>query len=448
MRSIRKINKMEFDISYTSKEITPWGGMVFLQQMLQKIGFRALIERNTDLPLSGSNRGYKTATIIEGFITSIWCGANRFLHTEVTRHDSALGKIFDWKNTPGQDTYKRFFGKFTQAKNLAVSDYFYSWIFDNFKFDNFTLDIDSSVMTRYGVQDGAKKGYNSTKKARPSHHPLIAFIADVKLVANMWLRSGDTSSANNFLGFLEDTLSKLKNKTVSLIRLDSGFFQSDILDYLEAKTMDYIVAARFSQPIQRLIATSNNWVLLDTGIEICEQIYQSDTWTKPRRLVIVRQRIKDRPNATGKQLKLFAEEEIHKNYRYAAYVTSLKLAPAEIWRLYRGRADAENRIKELKYDFGFDSFNLKDFYATEAALIFAMIAYNLMALFRTFVLQEKTQKTLSTLRYRTFAIGAYFEKLNDKLVLKIALSKKRRAWFSGLWNYSKVFEYPFQKAIA
>ena len=444
MRSIRQTTAMEFDISYTSKEITPWGGMVFLKQMLQKIGFRELIERNEDLPQSGSNRGYQTATIIEGFITSIWCGANKFLHTEVTRHDTALGKIFDWKNTPGQDTYKRFFSKFTQAKNHAVSQYFYTWIFDNFKFDNFTLDIDSSVMTRYGVQGGAKKGYNPNKKGRLSHHPLIAFIADVKLVANMWLRSGDTSSANNFLSFLEDTLDKLKNKTVSLIRLDSGFFQSDILDYLESKTMDYVVAVRFSAPIQRMIAASNNWIFLDTGIEICEQVYQSDSWTKPRRLVVVRQRIKDRPKATGKQLRLFAEEEIYKNYRYAAYVTSLKLAPAEIWRLYRGRADAENRIKELKYDFGFDSFNLKDFYATEAALTFAMIAYNLMALFRTFVLQEKTQKTLSTLRYRVFAIGAYFEKINDKLVLKIALSKKRRLWFSGLWNYAKVFEYPFQ----
>jgi len=50
----------------------------------------------------------------------------------------------------------------------------------------------------------------------------------------------------------------------------------------------------------------------------------------------------------------------------------------------------------LKYDFGFDSFNLKDFYATEARLTFAMIGYNLMSLFRTFLLQEKTQKTLST----------------------------------------------------
>lgn len=444
MRSVRQNLVMEFDISYISKEITPWGGMVFLKQMLEKIGFRELIEKNEDLPQSGSNRGYKTSTIIEGFITSIWCGANRFLHTEVTRHDRALGKIFDWKKTPGQDSYKRFFSKFTQGKNHRVSEYFYSWIFDNFKFDNFTLDIDSSVMTRYGVQEGVKKGYNPAKKGRPSHHPLIAFIADVKLVANMWLRSGDTSSANNFLGFLEDTLNKLKNKTVSLLRLDSGFFQANILDYIEEKGMDYVVAARFSSPIQKLIARSNNWLLLDTGIEICEQMYQSDSWDKPRRIVIVRQRIKERPQATGKQLRLFAEEEIYRNYRYSAYVTNLKFAPAEIWRLYRGRGDAENRIKELKYDFGFDSFNLKDFYATEAALTFAMIAYNLMALFRTFVLQEKTQKTLSTLRYRTFAIGAYFEKLNGKLVLKIALSKKRRSWFSGLWNYSKAFDYPFE----
>jgi Transposase DDE domain group 1 len=434
---------MEFDISYTSKEITPWGGMVFLKQMLQKMKFRELIDQNLDLPQSGSNRGYKTHSIVEGFITSIWCGANKFLHTEVTRHDSALGKIFGWKNTPGQDTYKRFFGKFTQATNQKVSDNLYSWIFDNFKFDNFTLDIDSSVMTKYGTQEGAKKGYNPKKKGRPSHHPLIAFIADVKLVANMWLRSGDTSSANNFLSFLEDTLSKLKNKTVSLVRLDSGFYQADILDYLENKKLDYVVAVKFSRPIQRLISECKNWITLDNGIQICEQIYKSEAWSSARRIVIVRQKLSEKPNAPGKQLKLFLEDEIINSYRYSAYTTSLKLAPVEVWKLYRGRGDAENRIKELKADFGFESFNLNGFFPTEAALTFVMIAYNLMALFRTFILQEKTQKTLSTLRYRTFAIGAYFEKINDKLVLKIALTKKRRSWFSGLWNYSKEFEYPF-----
>ena len=71
MRSNREREPMEFDIAYTSKEITPWGGMVFLKQMLQNIAFRELIENDPDLPVSGSNRGYKTSTIIEGFITSI-----------------------------------------------------------------------------------------------------------------------------------------------------------------------------------------------------------------------------------------------------------------------------------------------------------------------------------------------------------------------------------------
>ena len=93
----------------------------------------------------------------------------------------------------------------------------------------------------------------------------------------MWLRSGDTSSANNFLPFLEDTLAKLKNKTISLIRLHSGFFQADILDYLELKKMDYIIAAKFTQPLQRVIGASTSWLTLDTGIEICEQLFQSDS---------------------------------------------------------------------------------------------------------------------------------------------------------------------------
>ena len=143
---------MEFDISYTSKEITPWGGMLLLRQMLNKIGFKEVIALCPDLPTPKSNRGYSPNTIIESFLVSIWSGANRFLHTEVTRHDKALSKIFDWKQAPGQDTYKRFFGKFTQAKNQRVSDYFYSWMFDNVKFDNYTLDCDSSVVTRYREQ--------------------------------------------------------------------------------------------------------------------------------------------------------------------------------------------------------------------------------------------------------------------------------------------------------
>ena len=117
---------MEYDISYTNKEITPWGGMVLLKQMLEKMEFRNVISQCPDLPIQKSNRGYSPVTVIESFLVSIWGGANRFMHTEVTRHDKALSDIFNWKQAPGQDTYKRYFGKFTQAINQRVSDYLYS----------------------------------------------------------------------------------------------------------------------------------------------------------------------------------------------------------------------------------------------------------------------------------------------------------------------------------
>lgn len=426
---------MKFELSFSNKEVTPWGGMVFLKQMLVKLKFREQIHACQALPAQESNRGHDVGCLLESFITSIWCGANRFLHTEVTRSDRALAKIFDWKNVPGQDAYKRYFGKFTQVKNQEVGHYFFKWIFENLAINYFTLDIDSTVMTRYGEQQGAKKGYNPGKRGRKSHHPIIAFVNDVRMVANFWLRSGDASSANNFVGFLENTLANFGSKKVGMIRLDSGFFIQEVMDYLESKAMNYIVAAKFTHPIQRLIGQQEAWLAIEKGIEICDKTYQAKTWEKARRIVIVRQKIEIRPNAPGKQLSLFPEDEIHRNYRYSAYVTNQQYGAVDVWRNYRARGDAENRIKELKADFGADSFNLKDFYATEASLLFVMLAYNLMSIFKLFVLQEKTQKTLATLRYRTFAIGAYFEKTGDCLKLKIALIKKRRKWFEGLWDY-------------
>jgi len=436
---------MKYEISYTNKEITPWGGMVFLRQMLNKIGFKEQVGQCPYLPQPGSNRGYEPRTIIEAFLVSIWCGANRFLHTEITRQDETLRKIFEWKQAPAQDVFKRYFGKFTQSINQEVSNYFYKWIFDNIHFDNYTLDCDSSVLTRYGEQQGAKKGYNPQKRGRLSHHPMIAFISDVKLVANMWLRSGNTSSSEGFIAFLEDTFEKLKSKTISLLRLDSGFYSKAIFDYIESKEkpINYIVAVRFYEPIQRMISLNQNWMTLDEGIEIYDTKYQAVDWDKSRRMIVVRQKIKTRPKSTGKMLKLFEDEAYYRQYRYSAYVTNLTLSAADVWRLYRGRGDAENRIKELKYDFGFDSFNMHSFFGTEAALIFAMLAYNIMALFRQFILNSKVQNTLSTLRYRTFAIGAYFQKKNDKYILRLSLNKMRRKWFEGLWNQSNNVIYPF-----
>jgi hypothetical protein len=53
-------------------------------------------------------------------------------------------------------------------------------VFEQLQFDNYTLDVDNSVITRYGEQQGSKKGYNPKKPGIGSHHPLFAFVSDIR----------------------------------------------------------------------------------------------------------------------------------------------------------------------------------------------------------------------------------------------------------------------------
>ncbi len=157
---------------------------------------------------------------------------------------------------------------------------------------------------------------------------------------------------------------------------------------------------------------------------------------------MVRQYISKRPNATGQSLKLFQEEGIYNQYRYSCFITNLDLPCEQIWTLYRQRADAENRIKELKYDFGSDSFNQQSFYATEAALNFVMMAYNFISLFRQVVLSQKVHQQMKPLRYNIFAIGGYIVKNGNQRILKLSLAMKRREWFRGLWMNTNSINTP------
>lgn len=106
---------------------------------------------------------------------------------------------------------------------------------------------------------------------------------------------------------------------------------------------------------EKKIRSKKEWIRLKDGIEITEFEYQSPEWKKPRRMVAVRKNIEILTKATGKLL-LF--DEPVGRYRYRVYVTNLDLPAEQIWLSYKDRADAENRIKELKYDFGLDSFCL------------------------------------------------------------------------------------------
>jgi hypothetical protein len=412
-----------------------------MSRMLGRMGFREALKR-AEMPEQGSNRGYAPEQLAEQFLISVWCGANRFEHLEVSRHDEAIRKIFQYKRMAGHKSFQRYFRKFGQGTNQRVFRELYQWFFEHLRFDNFTLDLDSTVISRYGQQEGAKRGYNPGKPGRNSQHPLLAFVADCRMVANCWLRAGDAHTANNFEGFLEETLENLKGKKVGLLRADSGFCQKAILEHIERedRPIPYIIAARLYRPVQRMLAAHRQWFKVEDGIEVASISYNG--LGKERRMIMVRQLITMRPKATGKALSLFAEDMEIKGYRYGCFVTSLELPAHLVWKLYRMRADAENRIKELKYDFGADNFNMQSFSGTEAAMNFVMLAYNLMSLFRQVVLCAKVQPMMKTMRYKVFACGGYLVKEGNKRILKLCLAMRRRRWFEGLWGKSKDFDLP------
>ena len=143
------------------------------------------------------------------------------------------------------------------------------------------------------------------------------------------------------------------------------------------------------------------------------------------------------------KLLLFGEEDLPV-CRYSVYVTNLKLSAEHIWDMYHDRADSENRIKELKQDFGIENFCLKSFCATEAAYRFIMVAYNLMSLFRHVVLQKKPQHTLSTLKFKCFAIGSWITTHAVQKVFKLSVSSKQRAWLEGLFSKSRWIGPPLE----
>jgi len=426
---------------FTDKPVTPWGGLRLVQEMLLRMNFREALA-SSGLPEPGSNRGYDPVSMMEAFMVCVWIGGVRFSHTSLVRYDSALREIFGWKRVASVSTFTRWFRRFERKDVDQVFGSLGQWFWQQLSPRTITIDLDSSVVPRFGEQEGAAIGYNKQTRGKASHRPLFAFVADWRMVLHAWLRPGNTADCNGIREFTEEALGLLGGRHhVGLIRGDAGFYDGKFMDALESRETNYIISARMTAPLRDATARAQQWLNIKPGLDVTEFAYQGIRWLKPRRMVIVRHEIKSRPEAHGRELL-----EIP-GYKFAAFVTTLDLAPAEIWRVYNGRCDSENRIAELKGEFGLNGFCLDSFHATEAAFRAVMIAYNLMSLFRQALLQSPKAVKLSTMRVQCFALGAWIGKLGRKKVLRISLHARRRPWFEGLFAKIGAFQPPWPAPV-
>jgi len=119
-----------------------------------------------------------------------------------------------------------------------------------------------------------------------------------------------------------------------------------------------------------------------------------------------------------------------------------------VWKTYNQRADAENQIKELKYDYNIAGFNFKDMDATEFAFRWITVAYNLMSYIRNAIMVSKVNHRLSTLRFNCIAIGAYLRTSARKTTLVMAVKGKKRDYIEKLFQNIERFKPPDKVSIA
>lgn len=424
------------DIEFTKKSMTAFGGVAtILALFLEKIGFREWVERGIPIVETSPNSKGIYGKVLALFLT-ILAGGRRFAHfiacgSGVEVNKAAFG--VEW--LPGSSSViTRFFNKvFDQKIAEAFGDAVRTFARQVVEWMGKTegnLNFDSSVVTRYGEQEGAKKGYNPQKPGRPSHHPLIAFLG-AGFVVNIWNRPGNTHASNGIIDFFCQTFDNLaENFTLKRVLCDSGFYQIEFISFLEAFCFKYIIAVRMDRRLQRYIFSLKAWKPVTDGIDVCEFYYQpmAEGWNRPRCYVAVRQSKKVRQKATGKQLSLFEELDPKHEYRYGLFATNDEsLSAVEVWREYRPRASDENVIKTLKHDWGIDAYCLQSFWATEAVMsMIALVFYNIIHYLNiTTIAPNGPEPRLGTLRRTLLILPAILGTSGRRAVIRIAVSERK-----------------------
>jgi PAS domain-containing protein len=424
-----EVNKVK--VAFTRRKMTAYGGFALLALFLEKIGFAGMIERAIPIEEHSPNgMGIHGKTI--AYIAMIFAGAERFSHLMYLGNKEVLAHLFGIKRLPdAATTLTRMFGKLKTARMAdTFSAHVWAYLVTLIPWNTIREDwltFDSTVLLRYGEQEGAKKGYNPAKHGRPSHSPLLAFLNRSKYVIHLWNRSGNVASWNNILAFFTDSYERIRQRINVLgVIADSGFYLKTFIEQLEEKRLTYIIAARLIRPLQRQIYTLQDWRQIAQGLSVSEFSFMHPSWGKERRYIVVRQDITRRKKAMGKTLPLFAHEIEIRDYRYSAWITNSHESPYEVWTLCKPRANDENTIKELKEDFALGGFSMKKFYAVESAMVLRVLVYNLFLIFRQEFLGKKEKRQhLKTLRYKYFVLPAQMGTDARDIILRISATQKK-----------------------
>ena len=279
-----------------------------------------------------------------------------------------------------------------------------------------TIDIDSSVINVEGHQEGATKGYNPKKLGNRCYNVQFAFCDELKAYVTGFVRSGNAYTANGAAELIKEIVATLKAQNLEIFfRMDSGYFDEEIIETIESLGCKYLIKAKaYATLVSQVTASSAVFLKGIDGRETAELLIKLDKWKKKRRFVVSRVL---KPEKERAQLSLLEGSE----YDYFFFVTNTDLESEAVVLSYEKRGNAENYIKEAKYDMSVGHLLLKSFWANEAVFQMMMLSYNLFLLFKFDYLDvSEYRQQIKTFRLKYVFLAAKIIKTARSVIMKLS----------------------------
>jgi hypothetical protein len=290
-----------------------------------------------------------------------------------------------------------------------------------------TLDFDPTDDPTHGQQELTFfHGYYDTY----CYLPLIGTIAfddeAEQYLIGAVLRPGNSPASRGLVAILRRLLAKLAvafPRARVRVRLDGGFGNPEVLDFLDEAQVEYVVGLQATKPLkkraQRALGRARRLSrqTRETAHGFGETRYQTKTtWPHPRRVVYKAEVVR------------LAGREPKDNERFV--VTNLRQSPKRVYAIYTDRGDAENRIKELKSDLAIDRTSCSRFLANQFRVLLTAGAYVLMQELRLRARHTDCARAqVGTLRTRLLKLAAWVEVSVRRIVLHLPRRfPGRRSW--------------------
>ena len=389
----------------TTAPVTPFGQLPFFIDYLKQAGlFDAWV---TDCPLSfTSPNAPKKRDLLGTVMLSALAGHRRYAHITALRCDPVNPSLLGMRKVLSEDSVRRGLVKIDEAKGLPWLQNHLDYCTAPLLGEPWILDMDSTVKTLYGHQEGAEVGYNPHKPGRPSHAYHTYMLSSLRLVLRVDVLPGDEYNVAHATDGLWKLLDHLgPDRRPELLRGDKSWGTERVMARAEQNKLKYLFRLRMTANVKRSLERAMqqpDWADAGQGWQGKETTLRLQGWSRQRRIILLRRKLVSPPAATNRTdlaqpLLSFGEAEADNElWEYAALVTSLTDEILTLGQLYRDRADAENVFDELKNQWGWGGFTTQDLARCRLLAATVALIYNWWSLFARLADPEHHREAITT----------------------------------------------------